>query len=96
MGLAGYTEVHAQLRANTATAVDASRLTEPIVQTHTPLGACGIAQMLSGQAKVVDPHNVLSVKHWDRIGQGRCMLAPINEELIIQNAEMQNAEMQRL
>ena len=67
---AGYTEVHAQLRGDTATVVDASRQTLPSVQTHMPLGACRLAQMLSGQAVVVDAHNVLSMKHWDRIGQG--------------------------
>ena len=70
MDSAGYTEVHAQLRADTASVVDASRQTLPNVQSHTPLGACRLGQMLSGQARVVDAHSVFSVKYWDRIGQG--------------------------
>ena len=70
MDSAGYTDVYAQLQGDTATVVDASLQTLPNVQSHTPLGACRLARMLSGQAGVVGAHGVLSVKHWDRIGQG--------------------------
>jgi len=34
------------------------------------IGARLIADLLSGSAEVVDAHNVLSVRHWDRIGRG--------------------------
>ena len=69
MDSAGCTEVYAQMRVDTAAVVDASCQTEPTVQNHTPIGACRLAQKLSGQAKPVHAHSVLSVKHWDRIGQ---------------------------
>jgi len=35
-----------------------------------PIGACVIAELLSKSAQVMDAHNVLSVRHWDRIGRG--------------------------
>ena len=47
---------------------DASR--EILPMAHVPLGARMLGQMLSGSAEVIEAHNVLSVKHWDRMGRG--------------------------
>ncbi|MCL2824835.1 MAG: hypothetical protein FWD57_12680 [Polyangiaceae bacterium] len=48
----------------------ASYNTDPNVHTHAPISACMFAQMLWGQGEVVDGHDVVSVKHWDRNGRG--------------------------
>ena len=37
---------------------------------HRPIGGRVIAALLSESAEVMDAHNVLSVRHWDRIGRG--------------------------
>jgi len=38
--------------------------------THGPLGARGVAELLSGRTEVVDAHNALPVSHWARSGRG--------------------------
>ena len=43
---------------------------KPLSTGQRPLGACVIAALLSESAEVMDAHNVLSVRHWDRIGRG--------------------------
>jgi len=42
----------------------------PLPTGQRPLGARVIAELLSGAGEVDDAHNVLSVRHWDRVGRG--------------------------
>jgi len=43
---------------------------KPLPPRQRPLGACVIAELLSGVGEALDAHNVVSVRHWDRIGRG--------------------------
>ena len=75
---------------------------------HRPIDARVIAALRSDSTEAMDAHNVLSVRHWDRIGRGLLYAATSavpwailhartdtrmeNAELRMENAEMQSAE----